>query len=59
MKEIDQLYGKEQPRKVSAKKSKPAAREEVKQESFDGGFDHGFESMATFNGKTVGTDSGP
>ena len=31
--------------------------EEVKQETFETGFDHGFENMATFNGRTVGNES--
>ena len=27
--------------------------------AFESGFDHGFESMATFNGRSVGNDGGP
>ena len=27
--------------------------------AFESGFDHGFESMATFNGRSVGNEGGP
>jgi len=68
LEEINSIYGKgssgeaAEQRRSDKKKSKPS-REENKAEAqninFDIGFDHGFENMATFNGRTVGKDGGP
>jgi len=72
MEEINRSYGaesenqrrarKEQER--AAAKAKKRKEEELKQQeeaqpTFESGFDHGFEQMATFNGRTVGKDGGP
>lgn len=63
MKEIDKQYGaassaaSKEPTKV--KKEKRREEEKVEEINFESGFDHGFASMATFNGKAVGNDDGP
>lgn len=65
MVEINKLYGKDSGAAASSssksrsKTGAAANNEEQKQETFDTGFDHGFDSMATFNGKSVGKDEGP
>ena len=61
MKEIDELYGKSSddssaPSRDKGSKRQAAAAEQDQQVDFDSGFDHGFESMATFNGRSVGND---
>jgi hypothetical protein len=67
MDEINRLY----PDTKSAAERKPASKEPVQakerknrerpqaQATFESGFDHGFESMATFNGREVGKEGGP
>lgn len=67
MEEINRIYGKETSetdaeRRTRKDKERKKRREEAKhqdeQPDFESGFDHGFESMATFNGKSVGKDEG-
>ena len=66
MEEINRNYGKESAAPSSSSASKPkvavkvkARREEEKEDTFETGFDHGFETMSTFNGKSVGNEGGP
>jgi len=68
MEEIDRAYPKNAPASRAAsgsnkkEKKEKKRREERKQEepanalNFDTGFDHGFENMATFNGRSVGKE---
>ena len=71
MEEINRSYGaesenqrrarKEQER--AAAKAKKRKEEELKgaaeEPAFESGFDHGFDRMATFNGRAVGKEGGP
>ena len=63
MEEINRNYGKVSAAPASKPKvvveKKKARREEEKEETFETGFDHGFETMSTFNGKSVGKEGGP
>lgn len=62
MKEIDKEYGAASADSKEAsrvKKEKRREEEKVEEINFESGFDHGFASMATFNGKSVGKDDGP
>mmetsp|Transcript_30504 Transcript_30504/g.37558 ORF Transcript_30504/g.37558 Transcript_30504/m.37558 type:complete len:95 (-) Transcript_30504:671-955(-) len=67
MQEIERLYGKAQAPKEERSRSEKEARpkrrprdedEAEEQVDFESGFDHGFESMATFNGRSVGREGG-
>ena len=59
MAEIESAYGEDTPAASESSRKRSARRneeEEVKQETFETGFDHGFENMATFNGRSVGNE---
>ena len=67
MAEIESAYGDSTPTPSgsdSSRRKRSARRdgeEDAKQEepvTFETGFDHGFENMATFNGRTVGNEGG-
>ena len=51
----------EDRQKAKAERQRRRQEEEKANEepAFESGFDHGFESMATFNGRSVGKDGGP
>jgi len=75
MDEINRKYGKSESSSSAAAESDAARRARREKEkaqirrgeerkaneepAFETGFDHGFENMATFNGKSVGQEGGP
>ena len=74
MDEINRKYGADDKSSAAAEsdEARRARREKERQQirrgeerkaneepAFETGFDHGFENMSTFNGKSVGNEGGP